>query len=240
MRRDHRPYWLRSLFAAYEAWYMRHYLLPSFDAVGLAPHVEAPWHVHVFGDRVRLGSYVEMRATAEAPVRFTTWRTETCQGEITVEDYALIGPGARLQSASGITIGPGAMLASNVLISDADWHDLYDRLSVPGKTAPVVLEENAWIGDSAILCKGVRVGRHAVVGAGSVVVRDVPDYAIAAGNPAKVVRMLDPAGPFVTRRTLYNDPEARAARADALYRILLQDNTVLGWLRSQVWPRRGD
>ena len=49
----------------------------------------------------------------------------------------------------------------------------------------------AWIGAGATILPGVRVGRHAVVGAASVVTRDVPDYAVAVGNPARVIKLLD-------------------------------------------------
>jgi acetyltransferase-like isoleucine patch superfamily enzyme len=55
-----------------------------------------------------------------------------------------------------------------------------------------VLERGAWIGDSAIVCKGVRVGENSIVGAGAVVTKDVPPNVIVAGNPARVVKKLDP------------------------------------------------
>lgn len=57
---------------------------------------------------------------------------------------------------------------------------------------PVLICEGAWIGAHAIILPGVRVGAHAVVGAGAVVTKDVPDYGVAVGNPARVIRMLDP------------------------------------------------
>ena len=56
---------------------------------------------------------------------------------------------------------------------------------------PVLIKESAWIGAGATILPGVCVGRHAVVGAGSVVTKDVPDYAVAVGNPARVIKMLD-------------------------------------------------
>lgn len=56
---------------------------------------------------------------------------------------------------------------------------------------PVEIGDYAWIGAGATVLPGVRVGRHAVVGAASVITKDVPDYAVAVGNPAKVIKMLD-------------------------------------------------
>ena len=57
---------------------------------------------------------------------------------------------------------------------------------------PVVIEKGAWIGAGATLLPGIRVGNHAIVGAASVVTKDVPDYAVVAGNPARIVKTLDP------------------------------------------------
>lgn len=56
---------------------------------------------------------------------------------------------------------------------------------------PVLIREYAWVGAGATILPGVSIGRHAIVGAGSVVTKDVPDYAVAVGNPAKVIKMLD-------------------------------------------------
>ncbi len=88
----------------------------------------------------------------------------------------------------GITIGNGVRIAANVqLISNN--HDPYDLNVLICK--PVEIEDYAWIGAGATILPGIRVGHHAVIGAGSVVTKDVPDYAVAVGNPAKVIKMLD-------------------------------------------------
>lgn len=54
------------------------------------------------------------------------------------------------------------------------------------------MKQNAWIGMNVTICPGVTIGKYAVVGAGAVVTKDVPDYAVVAGVPAKVIKMLDP------------------------------------------------
>lgn len=56
---------------------------------------------------------------------------------------------------------------------------------------PAEIGDGAWVGARVVLLPGVKVGRHAIVGAGSVVTRDVPDYCVAAGNPARVIRRRD-------------------------------------------------
>lgn len=88
----------------------------------------------------------------------------------------------------GITIEDNVMLAENVqLISNN--HDVYDRQVLTCK--PVLIKEGAWIGAGATILPGVCIGKYAVVGACSVVTKDVPDYAVVVGNPAHVVKELD-------------------------------------------------
>lgn len=88
----------------------------------------------------------------------------------------------------GITIEDGVQIAGNVQLLSNN-HDPYDLAVLTCK--PVVIKEAAWIGAGATILPGVCVGRHAIVGAASVVTKDVPDYAVVVGNPAKVIRMLD-------------------------------------------------
>ncbi len=93
-----------------------------------------------------------------------------------------------------ITIGDDVWVGGNCTITDTDFHplDLAQRLSHPldGATAPVVIEDGVFIGMQSLILKGVRIGAHSVIGAGSVVTRDIPPGVIAAGNPARVIRPL--------------------------------------------------
>jgi UDP-3-O-[3-hydroxymyristoyl] glucosamine N-acyltransferase len=132
------------------------------------------------------------------------------------------------------------MLAAGVYITDADWHDVYDRTQPIGQTASVTLEANVWVGDGAIICKGVRIGENSIIGAGAVVTKDIPANVIAAGNPAKPVKNLDPARKLTARQDMLKDGLAVAQKMDALERWLRQDNTWWRWLRSWVAPRRSD
>jgi acetyltransferase-like isoleucine patch superfamily enzyme len=76
------------------------------------------------------------------------------------------------------------------MIMDSDAHELARGHNGPGKTAPVVIEDDVLVGAGSIILKGVRIGRHSVVGAGSVVTRSVPASVLVAGNPARLVREL--------------------------------------------------
>ena len=93
-----------------------------------------------------------------------------------------------MMSAGGITIEDNVRIAANVqLISNN--HDPYDRYVITCKQ--ILIKEGAWIGAGATILPGVTVGKYAIVGANSVVSKDIPDYAVAVGTPAKVVKYLD-------------------------------------------------
>ena len=83
------------------------------------------------------------------------------------------------------------MIASNVYISDSDWHGIYDRINTPGSSQNITIEENSWIGEGSKISKGVRIGKNSIIGLGSVVTSNVPDNEIFGGNPAKKIGEID-------------------------------------------------
>lgn len=101
----------------------------------------------------------------------------------------IIMPGCLMMSAGGITIEDDVLIAANVqLISNN--HDLEQRNIITCK--PVRICRKAWIGAGSTILPGVTVGENAVVGAGSVVTRDVEPNTIVAGNPARLIREIKP------------------------------------------------
>jgi carbonic anhydrase/acetyltransferase-like protein (isoleucine patch superfamily) len=132
------------------------------------------------------------------------------------------------------------MIAQGAYITDSDWHDIYDRSAVVGKKADVWLGNNVWIGDSALVCKGVSIGDNSVIGAGSVVVHDIPPNVVAAGNPASVIKKIDIKRLLRTRGDWYADPGKLVSQFNEIDRHSLKGNTVFGWIRSVLLPRRGD
>ena len=195
-----------------------------------------PWHVCVFGSPIDLGDYANVITTPEHKVRLTVWPAEKGKGFITIGKYCLICPGVRISSATGITIGDSTMMASGVYITDADWHGIYDRTDYIGGTAPVVIGRNVWLGDSTIVCKGVTIGDNSIIGAGSVVTRNIPPNSIAAGSPAVPLRELDPGRPMKMREHWFADSAKLARDIDEIDREMLKGNTTLGWLKSLVFP----
>lgn len=98
--------------------------------------------------------------------------------------------GCTISAANSITIGDHVLLGSGCLITDSDAHPVDPderRSGGGGRSAPIVIEDDVFIGARAIILKGVTIGKGSVVGAGSVVTKSVPPYSVVAGNPARIV-----------------------------------------------------
>jgi len=108
-----------------------------------------------------------------------------------------------------VTIGDNCLLAPNVAIYTAG-HPLHpdSRNSLYEYGIPVTIGDNCWIGGNAVICPGVKIGNNVVIGAGSVVTGDIPDWSLAAGNPCRVIRKIteDDRKYYFKRREF--DPEA--------------------------------
>ena len=132
------------------------------------------------------------------------------------------------------------MIANGAYITDSDWHGVYDRTVRDDRVAPVRIGENAWIGDHAVVLKGVTIGENSVVAARAVVTRDVPPNVVVAGNPAKVVKELEADRGFKTRADYFANPERLERFFDAVERDLLGQNSFLNWLRALFFPSTRD
>ena len=104
--------------------------------------------------------------------------------------------GGAICAAICVEIGSQCLIGANVVITDTDFHTMNpvgrhdDRNLLDVASSPVVVEDNVFIGTNSIILKGVRVGRNSVVGAFSVVTKDVPADSIVAGNPARIIGRL--------------------------------------------------
>ena len=108
--------------------------------------------------------------------------------KITIGSGVYINSNLLAMARGGITIEDDVQIAANVQLLTNN-HDPYDRQVLTCK--PIVIRKGAWIGAGATILPGVTVGRYAIVGAASVVTRDVGDYEVVVGNPARLVRKLD-------------------------------------------------
>ena len=102
--------------------------------------------------------------------------------------------GTTIGIKESLVIGNNVQVGANSCITDFDWHamDPNDRDN-PDKilSRAVVIEDNVWLGLNCIVLKGVRIGKNSIVGAGSVVTRDIPPDSIAAGNPCRVLKSIN-------------------------------------------------
>ena len=241
MRRENKPYSVRLGINFVRASYTRWRLIPQFDSVGPGLEVIGPRGLEVYGPDIHLGAHVHISTAKGQMSRLCTWSNgEGGNGRIDIGSYCLLTPGLQIVSAEHVSIGDNVMIASRVYISDADWHDVYDRLASPGQRAAVVLGNNVWLGEGVKVCKGVTIGENSVIGAGSVVASDIPANVIAAGNPAREIRKLDPEQPLNRRETMFEDAEKYNKTMHYLHYLNHKDNSYISWIRSLIWPSQKD
>jgi acetyltransferase-like isoleucine patch superfamily enzyme len=120
---------------------------------------------------------------------------------VSIGDGSVIGRGSGIVAHECIEIGAGVFTGHNVYVTDAN-HG-YENLDLPighqfGLHRPVSIGDGSWIGHGAIVLPGATIGRHVAVGAGSVVTGTLPDYCVAVGNPARVIRRYDAEAGWIT------------------------------------------
>lgn len=138
---------------------------------------------------------------------------ESDHGKVCIGEKTFVGPRTSLISRESITIGKYVFIAWGCYIYDhnshsLNWQDRYNDLETQIRdyedsgnyvlnkdwshvgSAPIFIEDRAWIGFESVILKGVRIGEGAIVGARSVVTKDVEPWTVVAGNPARIVKML--------------------------------------------------
>jgi maltose O-acetyltransferase len=129
--------------------------------VGHNSIIESPFHC-VYGQNIHIGDSVFLNIQC----------TILDCAQVSIGDHVMIGPLVQIYTAAHLLQAEGRNLGLEI-------------------AKPIVIDDNVWIGGGAILMPGVTVGRNAVVGAGSIVTKDVEVNTVVAGNPAKVVREID-------------------------------------------------
>lgn len=110
-------------------------------------------------------------------------------GDLSIGNNTLVGIGNVL--IGPLRIGNHVITAQNVVMSGLN--HVYEDIRTPivdqnVTTAPIVIGDDSWIAANVVVTAGVTIGKHCVIAAGAVVTRDIPDYCVAAGNPAKVIK----------------------------------------------------
>jgi putative colanic acid biosynthesis acetyltransferase WcaF len=131
-------------------------------------------------------------ATISAPSQVVVFPTAriTFPWKLTLEPRSMVGPHVTLYNLATITLQRGANVSQNCYLC-AGTHD-FSRWDMPLVTAPIVIGENAWLGADVFVGPGVTVGELCVVGARSVVVKDLPARTIGVGSPCRPVKPRQP------------------------------------------------
>ena len=144
------------------------------------------------GDRLQLRSW--RRTNPLVPNHPVVLATRHSNAVIRIGDDCGL-TGATIVAAERVAVGNRVLIGANATIIDTDFHPLDPSVRrrdiLAGRHAPIAIEDDVFIGMSAIILKGVTVGHGSVVAAGAVVTRDVPPNAVVAGNPAALVGTLD-------------------------------------------------
>jgi acetyltransferase-like isoleucine patch superfamily enzyme len=150
------------------------------DDVKLGANVRLSRFINLYGceigDDTKIGAFVEIQKNARVGKRCKiSSHTFICEG-VVIEDNAFIGHGVTFTNDAY----PRATTGGGELQTEADW-----------RVEPTVVRKGASIGSGSTLLCNISVGENAIVGAGSVVTKDVPPNAIVAGNPARILRYID-------------------------------------------------
>jgi len=148
-------------------------------------------------DKIVIGENTHIRGTLQIL---------PCGNGIRIGSNSYVGDHSRIWAWDSVEIGNSVLISHNVTIIDSDSHEIdfkerelsAIRIFTIGhpkeignlKAAPVVIKDHAWISYNVSILKGVTIGEGAIVGAGSVVTKDVPAWSIVAGNPARVIRKI--------------------------------------------------
>ena len=143
------------------------------------PYTKEYWRIldELFYNQLGEGTVISNQLTVVAPQN------------VKMGKYSYVMNGVLLMASGGIVVEDYVLIAAHAKLISND-HDPYFRPIITCQ--PIIIKEGAWIGAGAAIMKGVTVGKYAIVGANSVVTKDVPDYIVVVGFPAKVIKYLDP------------------------------------------------
>lgn len=157
-------------------WYLR-----RCDMVGAKARVWGRPVIKNYG-RMLIGERLRLTSTTARCELFSG-----PDGTLEIGEGVFINYGVAISAQQLVRIGDACSFGPQVLIMDNDYHAVDDRERTPPSQS-VILERNVWLGARVIVLKGVTIGENSVVGAGSVVTRDIPANVVAVGSPARVLR----------------------------------------------------
>jgi len=155
----------------------------------LRAKARAPFSVRLQGrvqfsgcGEVLLGEGVSLNGTV-VPIELVTYTS----GRIEIGNHTFVNYGSSIAARASVRIGSHCLLGHYTFVMDNNQHDVVKHSVLP-QSDPVIIEDHVWIGSKVVVLPGVRIGSRAVIGAGSIVTKDIPPRCVAAGNPARVLR----------------------------------------------------
>jgi acetyltransferase-like isoleucine patch superfamily enzyme len=174
-----------NLFADILASLNSRWQLRSAQQLGPRGRVWGRLHIQNFGN-MTIGSHVRLRSRI-VPIDILTGQ----DGLLKIGDDVFINFGCSITALQHVQIGSSCSLGPYVLIMDNNFHHMEPELrNVMPDSSPVILEENVWLGARVIVLPGVTIGRDSVIGAGSVVTKNIPARSVAVGVPARIIKSI--------------------------------------------------
>lgn len=189
--------WLQALGAVGP----RSFVAKRFGSFGDGSIIGFPMASLVNEQAIHIGSNTVINPHVTLSAGWMPDQLDLAERIVTIGDRCLIGRGSTIVGHRAITIGDDVWTGHGIHITDMN-HG-YEDLEMPisrqhQPEAPVSIGSGSWLGHNVVVLPGVRIGRHVAVGAGSVVTRNIPDFSVAAGVPAEVIRRYDPDEGWVT------------------------------------------
>lgn len=189
---------LLKLSAILSGWcktYRTKLILPQFKSVGKNPNFNFPIYKHglenvVLGDNFHCGERLKLRA-------FSDWKDKRFKPEIIIGNNVNIESDCHISAIDSVIIEDNVLMASFVYISDHSHGEITaEMMSIPPLERPLVSKgpvkicRNVWLGEKVTVLPGVTIGEGSIIGANSVVTKDIPPFCVACGSPARIIRKL--------------------------------------------------
>jgi len=168
-------------------------LAAQFRSIGTGTTIEPPFRSANLG-QVCLGIGVTIHR--DSWIQVLGDHPASGAAVLEIKSHAAIGMGATISAAKSVTIGEYVLFARNVYVSDHRhaFFDVNDPIMLQGITppTPVSIGNSSWLGQNVCVLPGALIGAHCVIGANSVVNSAIPDFSVAVGSPARVIKKYNP------------------------------------------------
>lgn len=162
-----------------------------FKKFGVGSVLYRPLYIDRNRERISIGNNTTILTGARIELYPEVREKDICC-TITIKDDCYLGYNLTILAGANIIIENGVLMASDILISSenhsTDPEAEFYYMDQPLKCAPITIKEGSWIGQRVIILSGVTIGKKSIIGAGSIVTSDIPDYSLAVGSPAKVIK----------------------------------------------------